>query len=449
MGISLKPSHLPRYGEIATLLLKHGRSGLPDEATATREDAERLVDDLEARGPTYIKLGQLLSTRADLLPPVYLEALARLQDDTEPFGFADVERIVEAEIGARLSKAFSTFDHKPLASASLAQVHRAALRDGRPVAVKVQRPDVCDRVEEDMAVIAELAAFVDKHTKAGRRYGFGDMVEEFRSSLLDELDYRNEAANLGLLNEHLADYDKIVVPLPVNDYSTERVLTMELVDGRNVGSLGPLALLDVDGRELADQLFRAYLDQILVHGFVHADPHPGNVLLTEDGRLALLDLGMVTRVSSEMQNDLLRLLPAIGEGHGADAADVMVEMGTPGADFDPEAFRDKIVQLVDRYAGATVGDIQAGRVVGEVARIAGESDLRPPRQLTMLAKALLNLDEVARRLDPSFDPNEAIRDHVAHVVRRRMLRARRPAPSSPRRWMRRSSPRSCPGGSTR
>src|SRR5687767_10774996 len=165
-------------------------------------------------GPTFVKLGQLLSTRADLLPPVYLEALARLQDDVAPFDFAVVEEIVEAEVGARMSKAFSSFDHRPIACASLGQVHRAVLRSGRPVAVKVQRPGVREQVVKDMEAIEELASFVDAHTQTGDQLRFAAMAAEFRRSLMAELDYRKEAENLRTLGPLLADYDRIVVPQP-------------------------------------------------------------------------------------------------------------------------------------------------------------------------------------------------------------------------------------------
>ncbi|MEY2406555.1 MAG: ubiquinone biosynthesis protein [Acidimicrobiaceae bacterium] len=429
MAVSLTPRHLPRYRDIASLLIKHARAdGLrpSDDREASEADAQKLVDDLEAMGPTFVKLGQLLSTRADLLPPVYLEALARLQDDVEPFGFAEVEDIVSSELGARMSKAFQSFHHVPLASASLGQVHAAVLRDGRHVAVKVQRPGVRDRVIEDMDVIEELAEFLDDHTNVGRRYGFAAMVKEFRASLMAELDYRLEAANLRLLGANLESYDRIVVPQPIDDYTTSLVLTMDLVDGRNVGSLGPLAQLELDGRPLAEQLFRAYLDQILVHGFVHADPHPGNVLLTSDGRLALIDLGMVARVDAALQDSLVRLLLAVSEGDGVEAARVMAGLGEPREDYDSQRFEHSVVELIQRNQQIVVGELEAGRVVGDLARIAGECGLRPPAELTMLAKALLNLDQVAAKLDPGFDPNAAIRDHVASVMRAKMLQSASP-----------------------
>lgn len=437
MASSLRPRHVARYAALGALLVKHrgdlraqpNHDGLipDDDAAASPEDAAALVDALESMGPTFVKLGQLLSTRADLLPPVYLEALSRLQDDVAPFGFAEVEQIVEAEIGARLSKAFQSFDHQPMASASLGQVHRAVMRDGRPVAVKVQRPGIRAQVVEDMDVIEELAGFVDEHTRVGDRLRFRSMASEFRRSLVAELDYRREAENLRVLARDLAGYDRIVVPLPIDDYTTTVVLTMDLIDGRNVASLGPLAQMELDGRSLAEQLFRAYLDQILVHGFVHADPHPGNVLLTTDGRLALIDLGMVVRVAPELQDRLIRLLAAVSEGQAAVAADVLVTMGDRGPDFDLDEYQRQIATLVAGNQSTTVGQLQAGVVVGELARAAASAGLRPPVEMTMVGKALLNLDEVARILDPSFDPNEAIRQHTADIVRNKLLASASPA----------------------
>jgi predicted unusual protein kinase regulating ubiquinone biosynthesis (AarF/ABC1/UbiB family) len=436
MALSLKLHHLPRYKSVATLLVKHWRAdGLKDfDATdpgtddaAMAEDANQLADDLESMGPTFVKLGQLLSTRADLLPPAYLEALSRLQDDVEPIPFDAIEKTVTEEIGARISKAFQSFESKREASASLGQVHYAVLRDGRPVAVKVQRPGVREQVVEDMEVIEELAEFVDRHTEVGRRYAFTGMVEEFRRSIMAELDYQLEANNLRMMGANLAEYDLIVVPQPINDYSTSRVLTMDRIDGRNVGSLGPLARQEVDGNQLVSQLFECYLDQILVDGFFHADPHPGNLLLTSDGRLALVDLGMVARVTPQLQDVLIRLLVAVSDGNGVEAAAVMAGLGKERETWDPARFEHEVVLVVQNNQMTDIGQLECGRVVGELARIAGECGLRPPVELTMLSKALLNLDQVAAMLDPEFDPNEAIREHVGEIVRKKMLASASPA----------------------
>ena len=424
----MRTSHLARYRDIATLLVKHRRAlGAVDDEAVEERDAQALTDEFERMGPTFVKLGQLLSTRADLLPPSYLRALARLQEQVEPFDFADVERIVRHELGVRISKGFASFDERPLAAASLGQVHRAALRDGRPVVVKVQRPQIRERVLDDMEAIEELAALADAHTDAGRRLGFADMVAEFHRSLLDELDYRKEAANLDTMRANLADHELVVVPAPVHDYTTDVVLTMDYIAGTTMSAIGPVGLTDVDGPRLAEALFHAYLDQFLVHGFFHADPHPGNVVVTDDGRIALIDLGMTARIEPAMQEQLVKLLLAIGEGRGIDAADVAISMGRPLADFDEEAYRRAAAELVTRHSVATMANVQAGAIVADLTQTAADSGLRLPAQLTMLGKALLNLDEIARTLDPSFDPNAAIKRASAELVRKKLLQGASPA----------------------
>ncbi|MDQ1374366.1 MAG: ubiquinone biosynthesis protein [Actinomycetota bacterium] len=441
MAISLKPQHLKRYRDMARLLAKYGRSDLVREAglddalepgdavdpDAPPPEAEQLAADLEAMGPTFIKLGQLLSTRADLLPAPYLQALTRLQDDVEPMSFAIVEETVERELGVRIHDAFSFFDHVPLASASLGQVHRAALRDGRPVAVKVQRPEARQCIEDDMAALADVAEFLDRRTEWGRRYGFAEMLEEFRQTLMRELDYRIEAQNLVTLGHNLAGLERIEVPQPVADYTSARVLTMDFVGGRKITSLGPLALMEIDGHGLADALFRAYLKQILEDGFFHADPHPGNVFITDAGNLALLDLGMVARVQPRTQDDLVKLLLAVSEGRGDEAADVAIELGERRDVFEEDRFRREVSGLVADHQGLSLEQIHAGSIVAELTRISGECGLRPAPELTMLGKALLNLDEVARRLDPEFDPNAAIQEQAARLLRNRMLKSASPA----------------------
>jgi predicted unusual protein kinase regulating ubiquinone biosynthesis (AarF/ABC1/UbiB family) len=433
VSISLKPRHVRRYKDIARLLVKYGRGDLVSQAgldtldgdapvdPSVVADAEQLAADLERLGPTYVKLGQLMSTRADLLPPAYVAALARLQDDVEGFPFAEVERIVETELGVRMSRAFTTFDNIPIASASLGQVHKATLRNGRAVAVKVQRPGIREQVLDDLDALREIAEFADAHTSAGRRYGFAAMLEEFRTSMLRELDYQQEAANLRTLGANLADFPRIVVPQPVADYTTSRVLTMDFVGGRKLTSLGPLAQLEVDGRALADQLIGAYLKGILVDGFFHADPHPGNVFLTETGDIALIDLGMIGRVPADMQDQLLKLLLATSEGRGDEAARLLMGLAERVEDdVDETAYRRAVSAIVTAHQGVELADVRAGAVLVDLSTCAVDNGLRPPPELTMLARALIALDEVARTLDPAYDPNAAIQRQAADILKQHL-----------------------------
>jgi len=433
MALSLAPAHLKRYAEIARLLVKYGRgplvADLSRDLSSRRDGAdaeagtgtpEELAKDLERLGPTFIKLGQLLSSRADLIPTAYMEALARLQDQVEPFSSMQAEEIVAEELGVRVGKAFEEFDPLPIAAASLGQVHRALLRGGRPVAVKVQRPGIRERILEDLEALRELATFLDKHSSMGDRYELAKTVETFGTSLLAELDYRREAQNLIALRKNLEGFERIYVPRPIDDYSTERVLTMEYVDGRKITDLDPMTRLDLDGSALADELFKAYLHQVVIDGFFHADPHPGNVLLTEDCRIAMLDLGMIGRVPDSMRDTLLRLLISVGEGRGEEVADRALEMGERREEFDEAEFRRRVSAVVSQFAETRLGDLQIGLVLMAVSRVAGETGIRIPPELSMLGKTLWNLDGIGKALDPSFDPTGSIRREAPNLLRRRM-----------------------------
>ena len=417
-----------RYVDLVRLLVRHGRSDLLSgadtdefltaeaEPVLDEEGPQRLVEDLERMGPTYIKLGQLLSTRVDLLPTAYTEALTRLQDSVEPFPAEEVRAIIEAELGTPVKSLFSEFDDTPLAAASLAQVHRAVTRNGRDVVVKVQRPGVREIVRDDMNFLSGLAAKVDKHTDVGRRFGLAALLAHFRRSLADELDYRREAANLVRFGELTASYDHLVVPQPIPDLSTSKVLTMDFVTGKSVTEVGPLGLLDVDRRPLVEELFSAYLRMILVDGTLHADPHPGNVLLTDDGRLALIDFGMVATVPKRVQDKIVKLLLALSEGDGEETALVLAEMGHPLPGYDAASFRDDVSHLVS--SAVTLGaDVQVGSVLLELSRLSGSHGLRPPAEMSMVGKTLLNLDQVTKHLDPGFDPTQALRDNIDDIMR--------------------------------
>jgi ubiquinone biosynthesis protein len=447
MGLSLQADHLKRYKDIAQLFMKYGRgdlvkgSGL-DDALSDQDrthsnngnngkppidpKAEELAKDLEEMGPIFVKLGQVLSSRSDLLPQPYLDALARLQDSLEPFPFQQVQETVESELGVRLSKAFAEFDPEPLGVASLGQVHRAEMRNGRPVVVKVQRPGIREQIATDLEALDEIAGFADHNTDAGRRFKFQEVLDEFRKNLARELDYRKEASNLAEVRENLKDFDNIIIPRPVDDFTTSTVLTMDLIPGKKIASLGPLAQLEMDGALLAEDLFRAYLKMILVDGLFHADPHPGNVFITPDHRIALIDLGMVGRLTTGMQDQLLKILLATSEGHSDEAADQAIKMGDLSEEFNETAFRRQVADLVVQGQNATVEELRIGRIMMELSRISGESGLRLPSELTMLGKTLLNLDEIGRILSPKFSPNDSVRRNASDIVRQRVLKGMTP-----------------------
>jgi predicted unusual protein kinase regulating ubiquinone biosynthesis (AarF/ABC1/UbiB family) len=441
LEMKISPKHLKRYKDIALLLWKYGRSDLvqqmgidetvaADEAPAVNTgdtNPEQLAADLEAMGPTYVKLGQVLSGRPDLLPDAYLRALARLHDKVKPFSYGDVEQIVNAELGTKISKAFSRFDVEPMAAASLGQVHFAALRDGRPVAVKVQRPGIREQIADDFEVLTEIAEFFDAHTEMGRNVHFLRILEEFRISIHRELNYELEASNLIALGKNLSEFPLIEVPQPILDYSTKTVLTIEYVRGRKITALGPLARLDIDGEPLLEELFKAYLKQVLVDGLFHADPHPGNVFLTEDGRIALLDLGMVGHTTVAMQEHLLKLLLETSEGNGEAVANLVIGFSETSENFDQAEFRHKIGQLMAARQGQVLQHINVGKSLLEVSKHATDTGLTVPGELTLLGKTLLQLDEIGKLLDPDFDPNAAVRRNVGDLISRRMGKDSSPA----------------------
>jgi len=437
----LKPDHLKRYKDIVALLIKYGRSDLVKEAglstpairreslavTGKESQPEELASDLEYLGATFIKLGQLLSTRGDLLPEPYLDALARLQDKVEPFSFAEVDAIVSSELGIRISKAFAEFDPEPLAAASLAQVHRAQMRDGRAVVVKVQRPGVREQIVNDLEALEEVASFIDAHTEIGKRYEFVNMLEDLRRSLLREIDFQREGNNLIRLGDSLSSFRRIVIPEPIDDFTTSRVLTMDYIPGKKITALSPLRLMEVDGAKLSEELFRAYLKQTLVDGFFHADPHPGNVFLTDDNRIALLDLGMVSNIGSTFQENYLRLLLAISNGRGDEAAEISIKMGEPKARFDESDFRHRVSDLVAEHADTALDRIDAGQVVLRIERIAADTWFRLAPEFTMIAKTLMNLDRVVYILAPNFDPNAIIREEASNLILRSLMNSAEPA----------------------
>lgn len=431
--MKISPSHRQRYKEIGLLLWKYGRSDLVqqmgiDDAVAPQEAKgasagevrpEQLADDLEAMGPTYVKLGQVLSGRPDLLPEVYLKALARLQNKVKPFSFTEVEQIVTTELGVRISKAFSRFDPEPIA-ASLGQVHSAALRDGRLVVVKVQRPNIRKQIAEDFEVLEQIAEFFDAHTELGRRHRFLKILEEFRITIQQELNYEREAQNLITVGANLKEFDLIQVPQPIPDYSTRSVLTMDYVQGRKITSVGPLGRLEMNGAPLAEELFKAYLKQVLVDGLFHADPHPGNVFLTDGGHIALLDLGMVGRTTPGMQESLLKLLLAISEGNSDEAADIVIRTSQTTEEFNQSEFRRRIGQVIVARQDRGLQQTNVGKSLLAVSKNAADNGLFVPSELTLLGKTLMQLDEVGKILDPAFDPNASIRRNVGELMSQRM-----------------------------
>ncbi len=397
-----------------------------DEEHKFDQTPEELVEDLKAMGPTYIKLGQLLSTRPDLLPEEYLSALAKLQDNVSPVPFEEVKKIIETELGTKISKAFNVFDEKPLASASIGQVHRAELHSGRPVAVKVQRPGISKQFMDDLDTLDELTAMAVKHLEKAKTYALDEVFAELRRILVNELDYKKEAQNLKTLKKNLTQYEHLIIPAPVNDYSSTRVLTMEFVSGKKITSLSPLRQMENDFSELVEELVEAYLQQIINDGFAHADPHPGNIKFTEDNKIALIDLGMVARFTPQLQENLIELLLAISQSNGEKTAHSLLKMSELTEESQKKEFSKTVSDVIMESENSRAKDLQTGRILIQLNRLALATHIKLPIQINILGKILLNLDQIVAMLDPEFDLRAAIQRNVHEIMRKKMLSELKP-----------------------
>jgi ubiquinone biosynthesis protein len=479
----LSPRYLPRLASTIGLFTRYGladfakqqgldglghepepgedHSGSPKRAEAFRK---RLVE----LGPAYIKLGQVLSTRPDLIPQSYIDELEQLQDDVDPLPLREVEQTIEAELGARLSKLFASFDEEPLGTASLGQVHAAELREGRPVVVKVQRPNIRNLLADDLEFFHELATFLSEHTAAGAKIDMIGVVQQLERALSDELDYRIEARNAATFRRTLAEFPRILVPRVIEAYTTERVLTTERVRGSKISSISPLTRIEHDFHPVAEELTRAYLKQITIDGHFHADPHPGNMFVVlpdstnpptpsevvasdrrsvqrpavtplsrieneaqrqaapqpadVDVKLALIDFGMTARLSQSLREQVVRLLLDLADNRGDDAAETMVEIGTELPGFDREAYVREIAALMARNYNLSLAELDTGKVLYQLINTSYQRGLRLPAELTLLAKTLFNLDTVTRSIDPTFSPIPTIREFGNQIVAERARR---------------------------
>jgi ubiquinone biosynthesis protein len=484
----LEPKYIPKLAATVGLFTRYGLSdfakqqGLkgiaPDPETGegngvpSADKAAALRQRLVELGPAYIKLGQVLSTRPDLLPETYIRELEKLQDDVGPIPIEDVHATIEEELGARISKLFAEFDDEPIGTASLGQVHAAALRDGRQVVIKIQRPHIREQLADDIEYFRELADFLTSHTEAGARIDMIGVIQQLERALADELDYRIEARNAASFRRSLAEFPRILIPRVIEGYTTHRVLTTERIRGAKISEVSPLTRLEHDFHPVADELTRAYLKQITIDGHFHADPHPGNVFVVLadtdnpmtpsevkaidrravaraavtplarmevqaqqnaapeptdiDVRLSLIDFGMTARLSSALRDQIIRLLMDLSDNRGDDAASTLVEIGDELPGFDRDKYTRDIAGLMARNYDLAIGEVQAGAVLYELINISYQRGLRLPAELTLLAKALFNLDAVTRSLDPSYSPIATIREYGNQIAAEKARRELNP-----------------------
>ncbi len=394
--------------------------GLDGHHEEEDDHAEGLASALEELGPCFIKLGQLLSTRPDVLPANYIAALSRLQDTVKPVPCEKIVAIIESELGAPVSELFLNFDEEPLATASMAQVHRAVLHDGTEVAVKVQRPGVRQRIEIDIEILHEIARLASKYTAFGARYGLTQIVRELEHSLSQELDFLQEAENTKLIGRQISEFDLLTTPTVYSDYTSRRVLTLSFVHGRHLDELRRTELEKLDSRAIAKQLLSAYLKQMVIDGVFHCDPHPGNIFLTDDGKLALMDFGMVGRFDAGLKDNIILLLLAFSERQGERVADTYLEMIEIPKHHDRRAFTQDVSALVSRYHDMSGGRMAMGTALLDLTKLAQRHQTPVPSAMTLLGKAMLNLDGTIRVLSPELDPVQLIRDYMLQVMEKRV-----------------------------
>lgn len=432
--MSILPEQYDKYLRFFKFMLKYWNSdifSMPEEQISIKENEddsnefdhspEELTEDLKEMGPTYVKLGQLLSTRPDLLPPHFMEALATLQDDVETVEYEVIEEIFREEIGIRISKAFASFEKIPMASASIGQVHKAVMLSGEVVAVKIQRPGIRKRFIEDLDVLMSLSEKAESYSETARNYAVHNVIEELRYILLKELDYTLEAQNLLTLKTNLKDFKHLFIPAPILDYSSSRVLTMEFVEGGKITKVSPLKRMEVDLEPMVDDLVKGYLKQIIVDGFAHADPHPGNVYLTPDNKIALMDLGMVAKFSDKMQETILKLMIGLSNYDSARVSDILLSI----SDYDEKhvdlaLFRKSIIRKIQESENQKAKDLKNGRTLIEINQMAAKQGIHIPVELNILGKILLNMDQIVACLTPEYDLNNAMKQYVHELMQQRM-----------------------------
>ncbi|HOE27736.1 MAG: AarF/ABC1/UbiB kinase family protein [Candidatus Aureabacteria bacterium] len=372
----------------------------------------RLRLSFEELGPTFIKFGQLLSNRSDLVPPEVVAELTRLQDHAPAFPFAEVRETVIAELHRPPEELFGEFESAPMAAASIAQVHRATLLSGERVVVKVQRPGIQRQVAVDLNILQLLAHGLERYLPESRAFAPVDLVRFFRKTIGRELDFVTEGRNAARFRHNFAGEPDIVVPEVHWRLTTPRVLVMEDVEGVRVDDSARLDALGIDHKEIALKGARAFLKQVFEDRFFHADPHPGNFSVLPDGRLALVDFGMAGRLDGDLLEELAQVVLAVSEWDASRAARHLLRLRLLDEEIDEDAFRSDLAYMIESYAGRPLKDINLGQVLNETIYIAGRYRIRVPPDCVLLGKAVVAMENVGRRLDPEFDMVAAARDYA-------------------------------------
>ena len=415
--------NLARYRQILAVLFKYGFGDLIDLLkieqyievglqliSRNRRDvfeklsrAERIRMAIEELGPTYIKLGQVLSSRPDLIPDDFRRELSKLQDRVPPFAFSDVIKIVETEIGGSLLASFDFFDEQPFASASIGQVHRAGLPDGEVVAVKVQRPGIKRIIEVDLEIMLHLATLMERNIKEIALYKPVKIVEEFARTLEREIDYKIEATSMERFARDFLDDPTVYIPKVFRDTTTERVLTMELVDGIKVSEIEKLDAAGLDRRKITANGADFYLKQVFNYGFFHADPHPGNIFVLPDNVICLLDFGMTGSVDRQTREEFVDLIDSVIHRHESRATQVLLKLTYWEDEPDIRILEKDVADFMGQHLHKPLKEIEIGKLLNHLLELSSRHRLMIPPDLFFMMKVLTVIEGVALMLDPDFD----------------------------------------------
>jgi ubiquinone biosynthesis protein len=421
--------HLRRYQELAQVMVRHGFDGVADLlglrhwlALPMRLAGSRLEESVSAAvhlrlaaeelGPTFIKLGQMLSTRPDLLPPEYLLELSQLRDNVPPFSFEKAQEIIESELGAPLTDLFASFEATPLAAASLGQVHGAVLRDGSEVVVKVLRPNIREIVRLDLDILFEMARLAEERTALGRSYPLVELADEFSVTLRSELDYLHEARNAERFRRNFVGRSELYIPKVYWDFTTHDVLTLERLRGVTIDNVDGLRAAGLDPRRVAVNAIDLIMKEIFEDGFFHADPHPGNLFVLEGNVIGAMDFGMVGYLDKGTKEQLMRLFVAAISHDVAGMVDEMVQMEMVGTSVDHRRLTRDMSRLLDKYRDVPLKDLTIREVFNDVLPIAFRHRLTLPSNLWMLGKVLVMVEGTGQLLSPDLDVFELAKPHA-------------------------------------
>ena len=416
---SFQLNHLSRYKDIGWLLKKYGHSDLAEKLGTdfsftellnedTSASPQELVKDLKKLGPTFVRLGQLLSTQTDLLPDAYVEAIAHGQDHGELMTKEMINQIFLEELGTKTEDVFKTFDWTPLTTTLLSQVHRAVLPSQRVVAVKIQRPYVKEEILRDLDVLKLTVQWLEEHKKWARSNQLIRKIEQLHHSLLDELNYEKEAAHQILLKKQLEPFKHLVIPTPIRDYTTPRILTLDLLTGQKITHLSPLTTMEINGKELVAELYTAYLQQLLIDGVFHINLRPGNVYLAQDQRLVLMDLSLIARLPSHFRHHMLLLIAATEEFQEEGVIHQLIYLGQKNQTFNETQLRYQINQLFNHFY-ETSSSISLGKLLIQMEKIAGDNGLVLPLFFSLVGRTFINVEQVGKQLVSYFHANHLIR----------------------------------------